>query len=327
MLQAMVQAKVGDDVLGDDPTVKELEAMAAVITGKAAALYFPSGTMANSAAVKSWTGEGNGVIVGKKSHLNIVEVRHLAVVSRVVPFLIQTDHGNMDPDRVEEYLLQFSFGGLRIALVALENSHNHWGGCVVPLSNVEEVSETAHRHGAHVHLDGARIFNASRASGVPVRDYAEHVDSLMFCLSKGLGAPVGSMLAGPADFIGRARDVRTVLGGGMRQSGILAAAGIYALTRHVERLDEDHRRARVLAEGLSDLPGLDLDLDRVATNMVVFRLDRARIGAQEYVAAMAERGVLGYDIEPGLIRLVTHLDVDDDDVRRAVDVSRDILKG
>ena len=237
MRQAMAEAEVGDDVLGDDPTVQKLEALAAEKMGKEAALYVPSGTMGNSIAVKAWTRELEEVIVECRSHIYNMESTHMTFISRVTPRPLISERGAMDPEEVVRNIRKAGVHIPQTSLICVENTHNNWSGAVLPLENLEAIRRIADAHSLKVHLDGARIFNASAASGVPVKKYAELADSVMFCLSKGLSAPVGSMLTGPRDFIDYGRRVRKALGGGMRQVGVLAAAGIIALTEMAGSLE------------------------------------------------------------------------------------------
>ncbi|MBN1222123.1 MAG: threonine aldolase family protein, partial [Candidatus Aminicenantes bacterium] len=223
MRKAMADAVVGDDVLGDDPTVQELEALASSMTQKEAALYMPSGTMANSVAAKVWTQELDEVILEERSHFYNMESTSLTFIARVLPRPLPSDRGAMDPAEIERNIKLPSDHHPRTSLICVENTHNNWGGAVVPISNLKAIREVADRHDVKIHFDGARLFNASQVTGVPVHEYAAIGDSLMFCLSKGLSAPVGSVLVGPSDFIRHARRIRKALGGGMRQAGILAA--------------------------------------------------------------------------------------------------------
>jgi threonine aldolase len=324
MRRAMAEAVVGDDVLGDDPTVQELEHLAAEILGKEAGLFMPSGTMGNAVAVKSWTQELDEVIVEARSHIYNMESTHMTFISRVNPRPLPSQRGAMDPLEVERNIKPGSVHLPRTSLICVENSHNNWGGAIVPLENLQAIRETADRFGIRVHLDGARMFNASVASGVPVRDYAATADSVMFCLSKGLSAPVGSMLMGPRDFIAHSRRIRKALGGGMRQVGVLAAAGLVALTKMVDRLVEDHARAQRLAHGLAQIPGIQLDPADVETDIIIFGLEHPRFAVPELLEELKARRVLALAVPQG-IRLVTNKDVDDDDVDRAVAAFQDIL--
>lgn len=324
MRQAMAEAEVGDDVLGDDPTVARLEDLAARIMGKEAGLYVPSGTMGNSVAVKAWTHELEEVIVEARSHIYNMESTHMTFISRVTPRPLASKRGAMDPGDVESSIKKPSVHMPRTSLICLENTHNNWGGAVLPLDNMKDIRQKADLHGLRVHLDGARIFNASTASGVPVKEYAAQADSVMFCLSKGLAAPVGSMLVGPKDFIEFGRRVRKALGGGMRQVGVLAAAGLVALNDMTGRLAEDHRRARMLAQAIAPLPGIILDPLEVETNIIIFGFQHARLAVSDLLLELRARNVWALPVSGG-VRLVTHKDVGDADVDRAVKAFREIL--
>ncbi len=324
MRRAMAEAAVGDDVLGDDPTVQKLETLAAGIMGKEAALFAPSGTMGNSIAAKVWTRELEEVIVEARSHIYNMESTHLTFISRVTPRPLASRRGAMDPDEVEGNIKNPSVHIPRTSLICVENSHNNWSGAVVPLENLRMIRAVASRHQIKVHLDGARIFNASTASGVPVKEYAALADSVMFCLSKGLSAPVGSMLAGPGDFIVQARRVRKALGGGMRQAGVLAGPGIIALTEMTGRLGKDHARAKKLAEAIAGLPGISLNPAEVETNIIIFGLSHPRLSVADLITELRKRRVLA--LAPfGGIRLVTHKDIDDEDVDRAIAAFKELL--
>lgn len=325
MRRAMAEAIVGDDVLGDDPTVQKLESMSAAMMKKEAALYIPSGTMGNSIAVNVWTQELDEIIVEAKAHIYNMESTSITFVSRINPRPLQSNRGAMDPTDVERNIKKPSVHLPRTSLICVENTHNGWGGAVVPMANLKAIRDVADRHGVKVHYDGARVFNASQASGIPVEEYASIGDSIMFCLSKGLSAPVGSMLAGPQDFIDQARRVRKALGGGMRQVGILAAAGIVALEEMVSRLGEDHTRAKMLAAGIHDCPGIILNPDHVETDIVLFEFAHPRLSADEFIAALREMDVLALVTPAKAIRFVTHNDIDDEDVERAIAAIRAIL--
>jgi threonine aldolase len=324
MRRAMAEAVVGDDVLGDDPTVQKLEALAAGIMGKEAALFVPSGTMGNAIAAKVWTRELEEVIVEARSHIYNMESTHLTFISRVTPRPLSSGRGAMSPEEVETNIKKPSVHIPRTSLICVENSHNNWSGAVLPLDNLRKIRAVADSHGLKVHLDGARIFNASAASGVPVKEYAALVDSVMFCLSKGLSAPVGSMLAGPGDFIGQARRVRKALGGGMRQAGVLAAPGIIALTEMTGRLGEDHARAKKLAKAISQSPGVKLDPGEIETNIIIFGFSHPRLSVDNFLAELRKRRVLALATGAG-IRFVTHKDIDDEDVDRAIAAFKEIL--
>jgi len=324
MRRAMAEAEVGDDVLGDDPTAQKLEALAAACMGKEAGLYVPSGTMGNSIAVKTWTRELEEVIVEARSHIYNMESTHMTFISRVTPRPLSSRRGAMDPDDIERNIRKPNVHLPRTSLICIENTHNNWSGAVLPLENIKAVRAVADRHGLRVHMDGARIFNASTASGVPVREYARLADSVMFCLSKGLSAPVGSLLVGDQGFIEYARRIRKALGGGMRQVGVLAAAGIVALTEMVGRLSEDHQRAKRLAGAIAGLPGIDINPGLIETNIIIFNFAHPRLSVAELLTELKNRGILALALTGG-IRLVTHKDVDDSDVDRAAEAFREIL--
>lgn len=325
MRRAMAEAEVGDDVLGDDPTVQKLEALAANIMGKEAALYVPSGTMGNAVAVKVWTRELEEVILEARCHIYNMESTHLTFISRVNPRPLPSWRGAMDPQDVARNIRQASVHTPRTSLICLENTHNNWSGAVLPLENIIAIREVADRYGVKIHLDGARIFNASIASGIPVKEYAKLADSIMFCLSKGLSAPVGSMLAGPKDFIDQARRVRKALGGGMRQAGVLAACGIIALTQMVERLREDHDRAKRLARAIAELPGISLNPEEIETNIIIFGLNHPRWSIPAFLEELKKRRILALPVSGG-IRFVTHKDINDEDVDRAIEAFRELLR-
>jgi len=325
MRKAMAEAIVGDDVLGDDPTVLELESMAAVLMQKEAALYVPSGTMANSIAVNVWTRELDEVIVEAKAHIYNMESTSITFVSRINPRPLQSNRGAMDPFEVERNIKIPSVHLPRTSLICVENTHNGWGGAVVPYENLKAIREVADRHDVKIHYDGARVFNASQATGIPVHEYAAIGDSIMFCLSKGLSAPVGSVLVGPQSFIDMARRVRKALGGGMRQVGVLAAPGIVALNEMVPRLGEDHTRAKRLASEIHDLPGVSLNPDHVETDIIIFKFDHPLLSADGFITKLKDKNVLALVTPAKDIRFVTHKDVDDEDVDRAIAAIREIL--
>jgi len=326
MRQAMFEAAVGDDGYGEDPTVNELEALAASMMGKEAALFVPSGTQGNQVAILTHTQRGDEVITEAESHVFYYEVGGIALLSGCQVRTIPGYRGAMDPDRVEAAIRPRDTHFPRTSLICLENTHNRSGGCILPQENIAAIAEIAHRHGVAVHLDGARIFNAAVAQGISAKEIAAPVDSVMFCLSKGLGAPVGSLLAGSREFIQRARRYRQALGGGMRQAGVLAAAGLVALRTMVDRLAEDHRNARRLAEGLQDISGLQVDMETVQTNMVMVDILDRRWDAPRLAAALARVGVLCNHFGPRRIRLVTHKDVDAADIPEALDRIDRVLK-
>ena len=310
--KAMAAAEVGDDVFGEDPTVNRLETAAAEMLGTAAAIFASSGTQTNLLAVMSHCGRGDEYIVGQEAHTYKFEGGGAAVLGSIQPQPLDFESdGTLDLSKVERVIKPEDFHFARTRLLCLENTQ---AGKVIPLSYLEQAAAFAKRHNLSLHLDGARIFNAAVKLDVPVREIARHFDSISFCLSKGLGAPVGSLLCGSKELIEKARRWRKVLGGGMRQAGMLAAAGLVVLADHVERLAEDHANARLLAEGLSQIGGVSLDLSIVHTNMVFFSLNR---GTHEELASyLKQRGILIFPRNP--IRLVTHLDVTTEDVKRLI---------
>jgi len=328
MRRVMAEAEVGDDVYGEDPTVNRLQEKAAEITGTEAALFVPSGTMGNQVAIAVHTRPGQEVIVEATSHIYNVEMATMARFSGVQPRVVFGERGVFSAEQVRQAIRPKLYYLAQTGLVCLENTHNAAGGRIWPLSGAREILEVAHAHGIPVHLDAARIFNASVATGIPVSELVRGFDSVMFCLSKGLGCPVGSLLCGSREFIEEARRVRKALGGGMRQAGILAAAGLYALEHHVERLAEDHENARILAQGLSEIPCLSVTPPE--TNIVMVEILRGPTAA-ELAERLKRRGVLvapaGAGTEARKLRLVTHLDVSRTDVLRTIDLFWEELRG
>ncbi len=315
MYEAMAKARLGDDVLGDDPTVMELEVLAAKTMGKEAAMFVPSGTMGNQIALACHCDRGDAILIEEEAHIAYYEVGAPAILAGVISWTLPSDKGILDPDYMEARILKRSLHTPGTTLLCLENTHNRAGGTVIPLESHRAYREVAHRHGVKIHLDGARVFNAAAALGVPVSEIASEVDSVNFCLSKGLRAPVGSLLCGSSEMIAKAHVWRKRLGGGMRQAGLLAACGIVSLTKMVDRLADDHRRARDLAAGIAELPGLHVDWDRVQTNMVLVSTGAP---AEEWVGKLQERGVLCFAVAANRIRLVLHADISDEDVAKAI---------
>ena len=329
MRAAMMDAPLGDDVYGEDPTINRLEALAAETVGKVAALFVPSGTMGNLLAVLAHCGRGDEAIVGDQSHIFHYEAGGPSVLGGVALRTAPTQTNGQirlaelaaalrDPDDSHEPMTR---------LICLENSHNRCGGVVLLPAYTATVAAFAREHGLAMHLDGARLFNAAVALGLPAADLARDFDTVMFCLSKGLSAPVGSILAGDAAIIKRARRLRKLLGGGMRQAGVLAGAGIVALEQMVTRLADDHANARMLAESLTAIPGISLDLATVQTDIVVFTLTDADWTLASFTHALAERGVLIGEIGNGRLRAVTHYGIEPMDVERAVAVVGEVMSG
>ncbi len=309
MRAAMAAAEVGDDVYGEDPTVNLLERRAAETFGREAALFVPTGTMGNQIAIRLHTQPGQEVIAESRAHILDWEMATTAVFSGCLVRAVPAERGILTWKHIEPAIHER--GALRAAtgLIEIENTHNMAGGVVTPLPVLEGIWAGAKERKLPSHLDGARIFNAATALGVDVRELTRGFDTVMFCLSKGLGAPVGSMLTGSAEMMERARIYRKALGGGMRQAGVLAAAGLIALEQGPARLHEDHANARLLAEALANMEGVAIDLDAVETNIVIFRLTGG-LSAAELVARLKKRGILASTVGPDAIRLVTHLDVD-----------------
>jgi threonine aldolase len=316
MRAAMHAAEVGDDVFGEDPTVNRLEAVVAEHLGKEAALFVPSGTMSNQIAVKTHTQPGDELLCDTNCHIYCYEVGGPAVLSGVTCRTIDGDCGILDLSQLADKIRPDDPHCVRTRLVCLENTHNRGGGRVYPIEKIEAISLWARKHGLAMHLDGARLWNAIVATGIPGRQWARHFDTVSVCFSKGLGAPVGSALAGPRDLIDRARKVRKLFGGGMRQVGVLAAAALHALEHHVERLVEDHGNAQILAQAIADTPGLRLDPQEVDTNLVWMRVGPELGTPKEVAARLKQMGVL---VHPSgtRVRACTHLDVSRAQVERA----------
>ncbi len=325
MRRAIFEAELGDDVYGEDPSVNRLQEKAAAIVGKEAAMLVPSGTMGNQIAVLTHTKPGTEVILEADSHIYYYEAAAASVFAGVQPRPLQGKRGSLPASLVEWAIRQDDIHLPPTSLICLENTHNRAGGTVVPLEDMKAVYEVAKKHDLPVHLDGARIFNASIASGVPVKEFTACTTSVQFCLSKGLGAPVGSIIAGSGTFIEKARRWRKRLGGGMRQAGIIAAAGIFALDTMIDRLAEDHANARLLAEGLAALEGIDFNPGDVDTNIVIVKptaMSVNRLGSE-----LEKRGILTVVIEPDRVRFTTSKQVNRSDIEKAIAVVKDILAG
>ncbi|HLJ79599.1 MAG TPA: GntG family PLP-dependent aldolase [Acidobacteriaceae bacterium] len=308
MRAAMAAADVGDDVYMEDPTINRLEARAAEIFRREAALFLPSGTMGNQTAIRLHTQHGQEVICEARAHIVEWEMAMASAFSGCQLRTLPTERGVLTWAEIEPHITGKHYHRAQTGLIALENTHNMAGGSVTPLPVMEEIWAGAKKRGIALHLDGARVFNASVALGIGVQELTRGFDTVMFCLSKGLGAPVGSMLVGSAEAMDRARIIRKGLGGGMRQAGILAAAGLIALDEGPQRLTEDHANARLMAQTLAKSPGIDLDPDGVQTNIVIFRIRRTN-AAEEFVTALQKRGVLAGSVGRDKVRFVTHRDV------------------
>lgn len=318
MRAAMADAEVGDDVFGDDPTVKRLEACVAEMLGKEAALFAPSGTMANQLAVRAHTESGDEILIDANAHIYYYEAGGPAALSGVSCRCMNSVRGIFTATDVETALRPPDQHFPPTKLICLENTHNRGGGSIWPLERIREVADIARRQGLRMHLDGARLWNASVATGIAERDYAAYFDSVSVCFSKGLGAPIGSVLCGSRDFIQRARRFRKMLGGGMRQVGILAAGALYALEHQRSRLADDHANARALAQGLSRLPSIELDPTTVQTNIVFFNVKTVQ--AKVLVQRLDQAGVRMLALGPNSIRAVTNLMVTAEEIPKAVEI-------
>ena len=326
MRRAMAAAEVGDDVFGEDPTVRRLEDLAARQMGKAAALFVASGTMANLVCQMAHCGRGDEMLVGDQSHIFYYEQGGSAAVAGIHPRTIANQpDGTLDLNDLEAAIRPDDPHFPRTRLIALENTHNRCSGTPLTETYMQSVRHLADRHGLVIHVDGARLFNAAVALQQPARDLVKAADSVSFCLSKGLAAPVGSLVCGAADFIFRARRARKVLGGGMRQAGVLAAAGLVALTEMVDRLAEDHANARNLAERLARLAAVQVNPEQVRTNIVYITLNQGAVSAPDLVRELAQKGVRVLQAGPRTLRAVTHYHIAPSDVEKAADAFADVL--
>jgi threonine aldolase len=324
MRRAMAEAEVGDDVLGDDPTIKALEARTAELLGKETAVFVPSGTMANQIAIGAQTQPGDEVLCGATSHVYVWEGGGMARLSGVTARTFEGDGGLMTLDDIRDAIRPEDPHYVRTRLVCLENTHNRAGGRVHPMEDIAAIGRWAHGHNLLMHLDGARLMNAVVATGRPAREWSQHFDSISICFSKGLGAPVGSALAGSGDTIRRARRLRKLFGGGMRQAGILAAAALYALDHNIERLAEDHAHARLLGEAFDSTEGFLLESGPIETNLVWALVDRSLGTAAEVAAYLRSHGILVSVLGPQVLRACTHLDVSRERVEYAAGIIRQI---
>jgi threonine aldolase len=320
MREAMASAEVGDDVYGEDPTVNRLQEMVASTLGKEAALFVPSGVMANQIALKVHTQPGDEVIAESGSHIFNYETGAAAFISNVQIHTIEGKRGVITAEQIPGAVRSSVYYNPKTRLICLENTHNRAGGTIYPIEEIKRISALARSTEISMHLDGARLWNAWVATGIHPKEYAQWFDSVSVCFSKGLGAPVGSAIVGSRGFIDKARKVRKILGGGMRQSGILAAAGIYALQNNVERLREDHQKARFFAEQLNSLPGFDIDMESVQTNIVIIDIGKTGKTPGEIIAMLRALHVLLSEMTHTTIRAVTHLGVSMEEVAKAVEV-------
>ncbi len=325
MRRVMAEAEVGDDVLGDDPTVNRLQDMIAEMLDKEAGLYVPSGSMGNAICLKAQTEPGDEVICERFAHIVNYEVANVAVFCGLQTNMIDGSNGVITREQVEPLIRTESFHTPGTSLIEIENTHNRAGGSIFPLDEMKKLRQLADERGIRVHLDGARLWNAHVATGISLADYAKCADSVSVCFSKGLGAPIGSCIAGSKDFIERGRRVRKMLGGGMRQVGLLAAAAIYAVENNIERLADDHANARYLSEELAKIEGVSIDLDTVQTNIVIFDIAGTGMTAPDICAKWHKCGTLSLPISDSKIRIVTHLDVSSEGCEEAMAAFRKVV--
>ena len=326
MRRAMAEAEVGDDVFMEDPTVNRLQERAAQIFGREAALFVPSGSMGNLTCIIAHTRPGQEVICEGKGHIYNYEMAAMSAVAGTLPRVVSAEDGIMTWEQIARAIRPKVYSRSQTALVSLENTHNMAGGTVYPTQLMHEICDRAHDAGIAVHLDGARIFNAATYLGEGVAEMTKKSDSIQFCLSKGLGAPVGSVIVGSKAFIERCRSIRKMLGGGMRQAGVIAAAGLIALEKGPKRLRIDHENAGLLAGRLAEIPGIRINPAKVQTNIVIYDIQQTGLSSADFLAELARRKVLGVPVDAEKIRMVTHLDVDRKNVEEAVETIREMLK-
>jgi threonine aldolase len=324
MYEAMMSAPLGDDVLGDEPTVGELEKLAATKMGKEAAVFVPSGTMANQIAVKTWIQPGDAVILEEECHIQFYESGSIAAHAGALTWTLPSKRGVMDPNQVAERFVAGSIHSPTTKLLCVENTHNRAGGAIIPQETMREYRRVCGDTGMKLHMDGARLFNASVALGIEAIEIAKYSDSVTFCLSKGLSCPVGSVLCGSQEFIDKARYVRKRLGGAMRQSGILAACGIYALNNMIDRLADDHKRAKDFARHVAELPEFTVDMEGVQTNMVMVKTMTA---ASDWSAQLAEQGVRCMPVAKNRLRFVFHREIGDGELELAKSAMSKLSRG
>ncbi len=327
MREIMAAAPVGDDVFGEDPTINKLQNTIAEITGKEAALFVASGTQANQIAVNAHTQPGDEVICEARCHIFNYEGGAAGALSGVQLHTLNGKYGILDPEEVEAAIRPADHHFAQTRLISLENTNNRWGGTIYPLKNIKKIRSIARKHRLQMHLDGARLWNAAVATGTPIKDYCTPFDSVSLCFSKGLGAPVGSILAGKKSFIEKAHYYRKMYGGGMRQAGILAAAALHAMKHNFNRLADDHRRAKVLAEAINQIPGLVVNLQTVETNIIIIDSSLCPRKAPEIVEKLAEHGILVLAFSPTRIRAVLHMHITDADIEYTIAVLKSMVTG
>jgi len=324
MRKAMLEAEVGDDVFQEDPTVNKLQEYAAELLGKEAALYVPSGVMGNQICLNVLTNPGDEVICEFNAHIFNYESGSPAALSGIQLLTVEADRGVFTPEKVEPYIRPTSAYYMpRTKVIEVENTHNRAGGTIHPIENIKALGELAKKHNLYYHLDGARIWNACAATGISPAEYASHFDTISCCLSKGLGAPVGSIIAGSKDFIKEAFRVRKAWGGGMRQLGIMAAGGLYALQNNRERLKEDHEKAQILAKAINENPNLEIDMDSVQTNILIFK--PLKFSVEESLKKCKEKGLLLLVGRVDSLRAITHLDVSFEEINSAVKILEEVF--
>ena len=324
MLEAIKHADLGDDVYGEDPTVNRLQEMAAEKMGKEEALLVPSGTMANLTSLMSNCNRGELVLLEAQSHIYWYEVGGVSAIAGLLPWPVKANGSALNPEQIEAALRPENIHYPIPKLLCVENTHNRYGGLVVTPKQLENISNISRKHSLKFYMDGARIFNAAVALGVDVKEFTKHVDNLMFCLSKGLSCPVGSIVVGTHDFIERARKIRKLLGGGMRQAGVIAAPGIVALETMIDRLKEDHENARLLAEKLAKINGVSIDLQKVQTNMVTFDL-ASYIDCNSVLSKLKQEGILALAQSKNRVRIVTHRGIEKKHIEKTASVLETIL--
>jgi threonine aldolase len=325
MRRAMAEAEVGDDVYLEDPTVNRLQARAAEVFGREAGLFVPSGSMGNLACIMAQTERGQEVICEAAGHIYNYEMASMSALGGVLPRVIPTTDGIMTWEQIAPAIREKAYYRPQTALVALENTHNMAGGTVYPTRLTQAICSRAHDAGLKVHLDGARVFNAAVCLGEKVAEVTKGFDSVQFCFSKGLGAPVGSMIVGNQDLIERCRVIRKMLGGGMRQAGVLAAAALVALEEGPKRLHLDHENAKLLAQGLANIPRIRIQAEKVQTNIVLYDVSETGMTSTEFLKRVGERNVLGGPVDARRVRMVTHLDVDRADIEQALRIIGEVV--
>jgi threonine aldolase len=326
MRKAMAEAEVGDDVFIEDPTVNHLQERAAQIFGREAALYVPSGSMGNLTCIVAQTHPGQEVICEEMGHIYNYEMAAMSAIGGVLPRILPGEDGILSWETISKAIRPKLYYRPQTALISLENTHNMAGGSVYPTKLAHEICDNAHDAGIAVHLDGARVFNAATYLGEDVAEMTAKFDSVQFCLSKGLGAPIGSMIVGSRSFIERCRSIRKMLGGGMRQVGVLAAAGLIALEDGPKRLHIDHDNAKFLANQLAEIAGITLDPEKVKTNIVIYDLQKSGLSSADFLQSVAKHRVLGVPVDNQRVRMVTHLDVDRSDIQVAVSAIRKVIR-